>query len=147
MLLYFDRASMAHSLEVRVPYLDHRLVEWAATVPSSMKVRRGVSKRVLKAAGMRFLPSRTVRKRKVGFFRSALDIWLDAQLAGGGQERLLAGDAAYGELLDRAAVARLVSDYRRTRSENAARLVFAILLLDAWMTTFRRRAASLAAAA
>jgi asparagine synthase (glutamine-hydrolysing) len=144
MLLYFDRTSMAHSLEVRVPFLDHRLVEWAATVPSSMKVRRGVSKRVLKAAGMRFLPSDTVQKRKVGFFRSALDVWLDAQLAGPAGERLEAGDAAYLELLDRSAVGQLVADYRRKRTEDAARLVFAILLLESWLTSFRRRAAAVA---
>ena len=142
MLLYFDRTSMAHSLEVRVPYLDHRLVEWAATVPPSMKVQRGVTKRVLKAAGMQLLPSQTVKKRKVGFFRSALDVWLDAQLAGPAGERLQAGDAAYLELLDGSAVAQLVTDYRRRRTEDAARLVFAILLLESWLTTFRRRAAS-----
>ena len=40
MLHYFDRTSMAHSLEVRVPFLDHELVEWAADVPSGLKVRR-----------------------------------------------------------------------------------------------------------
>jgi hypothetical protein len=78
MLLYFDRTSMARSLEVRVPYLDHRLVEWAATVPVSMKVKRGVTKRVLKEAGLQLLPSQTVRKPKVGLFRSALDVWLEA---------------------------------------------------------------------
>jgi asparagine synthase (glutamine-hydrolysing) len=144
MLLYFDRTSMAHSLEVRVPYLDHRLVEWAATVPSSMKVQRGVSKRVLKAAGLRFLPPRTVKKRKVGFFRSALDVWLDAQLAGAAGERLRDADAAYLELLDQTAVAQLVADYRSKRTEDSARLVFAILLLESWLTAFRRRATSAA---
>ena len=142
MLLYFDRTSMAHSLEVRVPYLDHRLVEWAATVPPSMKVRRGVSKRVLKAAGVRLLPPQTVNKRKVGFFRSALDVWLNAQLAGPAGERLQARDAAYAELLDSAAVEELVDGYRRKRTEDAARLVFAILLLDSWLTTFIRRTPS-----
>ena len=144
MLLYFDRNSMAHSLEVRVPYLDHRLVEWAATVPPSMKVRRGVSKRVLKAVGMRFLPPQTVKKRKVGFFRSALDVWLDAQLAGTAGERLQDRDAAYLEFFDQAAVAQLVADYRRKHTEDAARLVFAILLLESWLTSFRRRATSVA---
>jgi asparagine synthase (glutamine-hydrolysing) len=145
MLLYFDRASMAHSLEVRVPYLDHRLVEWAATVPPAMKVRRGVGKRVLKATGMRFLPAKTVQKRKVGFFRSALDVWLDAQLAEAGGERLLSEDAAYLAFLKGSAVRRLVDDYRRKRTEDAARLVFAILLLESWLTSFRRRATSVAA--
>jgi asparagine synthase (glutamine-hydrolysing) len=136
MLLYFDRTSMAHSLEVRVPYLDHRLVEWAATVPASMKVQRGVTKRVLKEAGMQLLPPQTVRKPKVGFFRSALDVWLHAQLAGPAGERLRAGDAAYLGLLNGSAVAQLVADYRHKRTEDAARLVFAILLLESWLSTF-----------
>jgi asparagine synthase (glutamine-hydrolysing) len=136
MLLYFDRTSMAHSLEVRVPYLDHRLVEWAAKVPPSMKVRRGVTKRVLKEAGMKFLPPRTVKKPKVGFFRSALDVWLNAQLSGPAGERFQSTDAAYGEFLDASGVARLVEDYRRRRTEDAARLVFAILLLDSWLRRF-----------
>jgi asparagine synthase (glutamine-hydrolysing) len=136
MLLYFDRTSMAHSLEVRVPYLDHRLVEWAASVPPSMKVRRGVSKRVLKVAGMRLLPPQTVQKRKVGFFRSALDVWLEAQLDGPAGERIQTEDAAYAEFLDPRGVARLVEDYRRTRTEDAARLVFAILLLESWLRRF-----------
>jgi asparagine synthase (glutamine-hydrolysing) len=135
MLLYFDRNSMAHSLEVRVPYLDHRLVEWAATVPPSMKVRRGVTKRVLKEVGLKFLPSGTVRKQKVGFFRGALDMWLEAQLNSLAGERLRAPDAAYRQFLNGAAVERLLTDYKRERSENSARILFAILLLDSWLTT------------
>jgi asparagine synthase (glutamine-hydrolysing) len=140
MLLYFDRASMAHSLEVRVPYLDHRLVEWAATVPPSMKVHRGVSKRVLKEAGLQFLPSQTVRKRKVGFFRSALDVWLDAQLGGPAGERLRSRDAAFLEFLDESAVQRLIATYRRRRTEDSARVVFAIMLLESWLSMCGQRA-------
>jgi asparagine synthase (glutamine-hydrolysing) len=136
MLLYFDRASMAHSLEVRVPFLDHRLVEWAATVPSAMKVHRGVTKRVLKEAGLQVLPSGIVHKQKVGFFRAALDIWLDAQLDGVAGERLRAPDAAYLEFLNRGAVEALVADYRRDRAEDTARLLFAILLLESWLKRF-----------
>jgi asparagine synthase (glutamine-hydrolysing) len=136
MLLYFDKTSMAHSLEVRVPYLDHRLVEWAARVPSALKIHRGVTKRVLKEAGVRLLPREIAHKRKVGFFRSALDVWLDAQLDGPAGARLEAGDAPYREFLDPAAVGRLVANYRGTRTEASARLVFAILLLDAWLSRF-----------
>ena len=58
MLHYFDRASMAHSLEVRVPFLDHRLVEWAATVPDGAKVRVTERKRVLRVAARRLLRAR-----------------------------------------------------------------------------------------
>jgi asparagine synthase (glutamine-hydrolysing) len=140
MLLYFDRASMAHSLEVRVPYLDHRLVEWAATVPPSMKVHRGVSKHVLKQAGLQLLPSQTVRKRKVGFFRSALDVWLDAQLDGPAGERVRSRDSAFLEFLDGSAVQRLIASYRRRRTEESARVVFAIMLLEAWLSMCAQRA-------
>jgi asparagine synthase (glutamine-hydrolysing) len=136
MLLYFDRASMAHSLEVRVPYLDHRLVEWAATVPSSKKVHRGVTKRVLKEAGLQVLPSGTVHKPKVGFFRAALNTWLDAQLDGVAGDGLRAPDAAYLQFLNRTAVQTLVADYRRSHAEDTARLLFAILLLESWLKRF-----------
>jgi asparagine synthase (glutamine-hydrolysing) len=147
MLLYFDKTSMAHSLEVRVPYLDHRLVEWAATVPSSMKVHRGVSKRVLKDAGATLLPASAVNKRKVGFFRFALNSWLQAQLNGEAGERLRSPDAAYRELLDSSAVELLVAQYRARPTEDRARLVFAILILESWLTAFPARALSAAAAA
>ncbi len=147
MLLYFDKTSMAHSLEVRVPFLDHRLVEWSAKVPSSFKVHRGVTKRVLKGAGARFLPSQTVHKRKVGFFRYAVKTWLLAQLDGEAGARLLAPDPAYAELLDRQTVVALVDEFRRTQAEDTARLVFAVLMLEAWLTSFRSRAQTIAAAA
>lgn len=145
MLLYFDRTSMAHSLEVRVPFLDHRLVEWAATVPSSMKVQRSVGKRVLRAAGARLLPAHVLEKRKVGFFRFAAEGWLRAQLDGEAGTRLLAADAAYQELLSREAVLRLIAEYRDHRDETRARLILAILLLDSWLTSFPQRAAAQAA--
>jgi hypothetical protein len=89
---------------------------------------------------MGLLPRETVHKRKVGFFRSALEVWLNAQLDGPGAERLGARDAAYRDFLDGSAVERLVSGYRREPSEDRSRLVFAILLLESWLTSFVRRA-------
>jgi asparagine synthase (glutamine-hydrolysing) len=142
MLLYFDRTSMAHSLEVRVPFLDHRLVEWAATVPPSMKVQRGVTKRVLKRVGSRMLPEATVTKKKVGFFRFALDAWLLAQLERGGAELLASRDARYRQFFDGDAVESLVADYQRRPHEDLARLVFAVLLLEAWLGAIQRQAAA-----
>jgi asparagine synthase (glutamine-hydrolysing) len=140
MLLYFDKTSMAHSLEVRVPFLDHRLVEWAATLPSPVKVHRGLTKRVLREAGARFLSHETIGKKKVGFFRFALTSWLDTQLEGAAGERLRDPSAAYRDLLDPAAVGRLVDRYRASPSEDDARLVFAILLLEAWLSSYVARA-------
>jgi asparagine synthase (glutamine-hydrolysing) len=140
MLLYFDRMSMAHSLEVRVPFLDHRLVEWAATIPPTAKVRRGATKRVLKRVGTRVLPEATVTKRKVGFFRSALDAWLLAQLEREGGERLRSPDARYRDYLDGTAVDALVTEYVRRPDGELGRPIFAVLLLDAWLGVVGRTA-------
>ena len=88
----------------------------------------------------RSFPPETVHKRKVGFFRFALAAWLSAQLDGEAGERLPRADAAYRELLDAHAVERLVTSFRRDPSEDRARLVLAILLLESWLTSFSRRA-------
>src|SRR6185369_14862402 len=62
-----DRASMAHSLEVREPLMDHPLVEWLATLPSSLKVRGSQGKRLLKEAMKPYLPADVLYRPKQGF--------------------------------------------------------------------------------
>ena len=67
MLVKVDRMSMAHSLEVRSPLLDHRLVEFAASLPPRLKLRGWQTKAILRDTVRRYLPARTLRKRKHGF--------------------------------------------------------------------------------
>lgn len=62
-----DRASMAHSLEVREPLMDHPLVEWAASLPSSLKLSEGNGKHVFKKAMEPMLPSEVLYRPKMGF--------------------------------------------------------------------------------
>jgi asparagine synthase (glutamine-hydrolysing) len=62
-----DRASMAHSLEVREPLMDHKLIEWLATLPSSMKVRGQEGKALLKKAMEPMLPDAVLYRPKMGF--------------------------------------------------------------------------------
>src|SRR5256886_3897255 len=109
MIHYFDRASMAHSLEVRVPFLDHKVVEYSATIPSSLKVRRlKTRKYVLKTAVRGLIPDRIIDKPKVGFFNAAMDGWFRAQTRGVIGDYLLGANPHYAELLDRNAVESLV---------------------------------------
>ena len=102
MLHYFDRASMAHSLEVRVPFLDHELVELCATIPAKHKVRRLDTKHVLKHAVRGLIPDQIIDKPKVGFFNAAVDGWFRAQTRGAISDYLLGPDPRYAEMLDRA---------------------------------------------
>jgi asparagine synthase (glutamine-hydrolysing) len=62
-----DRASMAHSLEVRVPLLDHKLVEWISSLPPTWKLHGGTSKYIFKKAVKEYLPKDILHRRKMGF--------------------------------------------------------------------------------
>ena len=83
-----DRAAMAHSLEVREPLMDHPLVEWMATLPSSIKIRNGEQKFLLKKAMEPFLPSEIMYRPKMGF-SIPLAQWFRGPLAGRVQTALL----------------------------------------------------------
>jgi len=67
LLAKVDRMTMAHAVEARVPYLDHRLVEFAVNLPSRLKVRPFCGKAALRRAARRMLPNRIVGRRKRGF--------------------------------------------------------------------------------
>ena len=112
MLHYFDRTSMAHSLEVRVPFLDHPLVEWAATVPTTLKLRRDTTKYVLKETARHLLPTFAIDKPKIGFFRQASSGWLRAQLDVAVDEYLSEPGTRVGAYLDVDAVRAAARDGR-----------------------------------
>jgi asparagine synthase (glutamine-hydrolysing) len=140
MLHYFDRASMAHSLEVRVPFLDHQLVEYCATIPPELKVRRGTTKYILKEVARPLLPSRIVDKPKIGFFAGSVDGWFRAQTQGVITDTLLSGSPRYAEFLDRAEVTRLVRRHGDGSDTSQGRLLLAILMLEIWLATFLPKA-------
>jgi asparagine synthase (glutamine-hydrolysing) len=143
MLCYFDRASMAHSLEVRVPFLDHHLVEWAACLPPQFKVRGSQTKVLLKRAARGIVPDAIIDKPKIGFFNGAADGWLRTQLSGAATDHLLDPAARINELVDRREVGRLVARHREGRADGG--LLLAVLMLEVWLSTYLPRAARIAA--
>ncbi len=140
MLHYFDRMSMAHSLEVRVPFLDHRVVEHCATIPAEFKVRRLQTKAVLKHAARGLVPDRIIDKRKIGFFNASVGGWFSAQASGAISEYLLDPTARYGELLRRTEVERLVAGHLGGAGDSDPHLLLSILMLEIWLSTYLPRA-------
>jgi asparagine synthase (glutamine-hydrolysing) len=145
MLHYFDRASMAHSLEVRVPFLDHHVVELCARIPSDLKVRRLNTKHVLKLAARGLIPDRVIDKPKIGFFNAAVAGWFRAQAGGAISDYLLDPGARYAEFLDRPTVERLVARHAAGEEEHGY-LLLSVLMLEVWLSTYLPRALAVPAA-
>src|SRR5262249_6291536 len=131
-----DRVTMAVALEARVPFLDHELVEWAFTVPETLRVStrfagtRYTLKYLLKRWLARYLPAELIHRRKQGFEVPVYD-WLTGPLREWMRELLLAPGAIDEELLCPAAVCRLVD-----RLENGERVlalpVYSLLAWQLW---------------
>jgi asparagine synthase (glutamine-hydrolysing) len=144
MLHYFDRTSMAHSLEVRVPFLDHEFVEFCATIPTGLKVRGAKTKYLLKEASRGILPDSIIDKPKRGFFRGAVSAWFDAQAGRAIEQYLLDADARYADFLDPGEVRRLIARHRETRDADLGHLLLALLMLEVWLATYLPRATATA---
>jgi asparagine synthase (glutamine-hydrolysing) len=140
MLHYFDRASMAHSLEVRVPFLDHHLVEYCATIPAHLKVRRLTTKYVLKQAARGLIPDRIIHKPKIGFFAASVDRWFTAQADGVIADYLLAPTPRYADFLDRGVVSGLVGAHANGSDRTHGRLLLSVLMLEVWLSSVLREA-------
>jgi asparagine synthase (glutamine-hydrolysing) len=133
MLHYFDRMSMAHSLEVRVPFLDHKVVEFSARIPAEFKVKGAVTKHVLRQAAGGLLPPEIIHRKKIGFFRQATKSWFDAQVDGVMTDVLLDPGARFTEFLDQAAVGRAIEHGRRSGDDADRRTLIALLMLEVWL--------------
>jgi asparagine synthase (glutamine-hydrolysing) len=140
MLHYFDRSSMAHSLEVRVPFLDHHVVEYCARIPAGFKVRRLTTKYVLKRSARGLIPDQIIDKRKIGFFNRPVEDWFRAQTRGAISDYLLAPRPAYAEILDPRVVHELVESHAAGTGTAHPHLLLSILMLEIWLSSFLPRA-------
>ncbi|HET7299058.1 MAG TPA: XrtA/PEP-CTERM system amidotransferase [Oleiagrimonas sp.] len=126
-----DRASMAHSLEVRVPLLDHRLVAWASSLPPQLKLRGGTGKYILKKALEPDLPREVLYRAKMGF-SVPLAAWLRGPLAKRTRDALLTGAIARCGYFEPAALERLQRQHASGQRDHSATL-WKLLMLDAFL--------------
>lgn len=145
-LVKVDRASMANSLEVRAPLLDHRVVEFAASLPGHFKIRRGDKKYLLKRAFARELPAAIFARPKHGF-SVPLGRWFRGELVSL-MEETLSGDHELGGLLDLGFARELFEAHRRGAGEHGTLLWsvlnFALWCREAHRHPYRDSAAALA---
>ncbi len=126
-----DRASMAVSLEVREPLLDHRLVEFAWTLPLSMKVRHGRGKHVLRRVLDRYVPRPLIERPKMGF-GIPLEAWLRGRLRDWAESLLDPAAMRAQGLLDPAPIREKWEEHVAGKGEWKHHL-WAVLMLQAWL--------------
>jgi asparagine synthase (glutamine-hydrolysing) len=126
-----DRASMAHSLEVREPLMDHPLVEWMATLPSDLKMRGGESKFLLKKAMEGRLPEEVLYRPKMGF-AVPLARWFRGPLRERVRQALEGGELASSGLFNPSFLKRLADEHASGLRDRSAP-IWSLLMFDAFL--------------
>ncbi|MEW6379723.1 MAG: asparagine synthase (glutamine-hydrolyzing) [bacterium] len=129
-----DRISMAHSLEVRVPFLDHKLLEFCFRIPSEMKLKFFQKKYLLKKCGASLLPPAVLRHKKQGFV-GPIAHWLRSDLKPYVCEMLSRERLRESGFFDPGAV-RKILDEHFSRKETHDKLIFALLLFQVWQAEY-----------
>jgi len=129
-LVKVDRMSMAHSLEVRCPLLDQEVLEFAARIPSHLKLRHGVSKYVFKRVAEQFVPREIVHREKRGF-GVPLGTWFRRELRDLVREHLLHSPNGAQPLFNRPTVEHLVSEHESGRWDWSLQL-WSLMMFHLW---------------
>jgi asparagine synthase (glutamine-hydrolysing) len=127
-----DRVGMQHSLELRVPFVDHELVEYCARIPSRMKIRSWTKKYLLKQVARPYLPPSVFSHRKQGF-ASPMAAWLNTDLKGLVENHLSPRRLERDGFFSPTAVTSLVEDHRSRRSLHD-KSIFSLLVFQRWLS-------------
>ncbi len=130
-----DRMSMAHGLELRVPFCDHRLVELTTQIPARHRVGWMASKRVLRKIMRKRLPPHVLRRRKLGF-NAPVGVWMRRDLDRLVDQWLSPDLVRRRGLLEPTAVARLVDEHRHGVRDHGLRL-WTLIVLEQWQRIYR----------
>jgi asparagine synthase (glutamine-hydrolysing) len=132
-----DRMSMAHSVEVRPPFLDHRIVEFADSLPANLKIRGSRQKVVLRELMKDKLPPAILNRKKIGFDIPTHE-WLRGPLRGLLEDSLQFGLSEYGQLFRRAGI-DLLKKRHLQREINVGYHLWGLLILFSWMKKWQVR--------
>ncbi len=125
--------SMAHSIEARVPLLDHKLVEFAGTIPPELKLRNGQTKDIFKRALQGVLPETILHRKKQGF-AVPLGKWFRGQLAGYVRDLLLSDTSRSRAIFNVAYIERMLAMHARGRDLDLQ--IWTLISFELWCRTF-----------
>jgi asparagine synthase (glutamine-hydrolysing) len=134
-LHYNDRAATAGPIDIRFPFLDHHVVEFAASIPIELKVKGMEGKYLLRRIAGDLVPAEVLDRPKVGFFNAAIADWLRAQVDGAVGDYLLADSPASAEFLERDEIRRIVNEHAGSDGQGRAGLLLALLVLEVWISS------------
>jgi asparagine synthase (glutamine-hydrolysing) len=133
LLIKADRMTMANSLELRVPLLDHKLLEFAATLPSNFKVHGFTTKYIAKRALSKQIPSEIIERKKAGF-PVPYENWLRTDLRDSIHDVLLDRETLGRGYFKKSAIEKLLHD--NLESDAHAKDIFSLLVLELWHRQF-----------
>jgi asparagine synthase (glutamine-hydrolysing) len=132
LLMYADKLSMAHGLEVRVPYLDKTVVEFAQRLGAGFKVRNRSGKWLHRQVCKLFLPEPILNRKKRGFAVNVVDDWFQSSIDSHLLEMLRDRESLMFEMLEPEPVQKLLHDHRSGEQDNH-KLLFSLVMLEQWL--------------
>ena len=134
LLVKVDIATMAHSLEARSPFLDHKVMEFAASLPSNLKLRGIETKYLLKHVLSEFLPKEIVKRKKLGF-GVPLDIWFRNELKEMAYDVLLSKRCVERGYFKRETIQSMLDEHISEQYDHCYR-IWSLLFLEVWHNMF-----------
>jgi len=134
LLMVNDKTSMANSLEARVPFLDHRLVEFVETIPSNLKLKGFHGKYLHKKAAEKWLPKSVVYRKKKGF-ANPIDQWLRGSMSSFVNECLFSETAAVRKYFDISYIKRMVALHESNREDYLFH-IYLLISFELWHQRF-----------
>lgn len=134
LLVKIDRMTMAHSIEGRSPFLDHKLMEFVATVPAEYKIRHSKLKFILKKIGKQWLPEKILSRKKQGF-GVPLREWFRQELRDMTQDILYSSNFVGEGIFNSEAIRKILEDHQNDKRNHQHR-IWVLLNLELWYRMF-----------
>jgi asparagine synthase (glutamine-hydrolysing) len=132
LLMYADKLSMAHSLELRVPYVDKEIVEYVERLPAEFKVRAGSRKWLHRQVCREFLPASILSRPKRGFATNVVDDWFRGAMDSKMTDTFLDGSSRIYQYLSAPAVRDLFEQHGSGRQDNH-KILFSLVVFEEWL--------------